>query len=110
MKEEPLVYETHGIVGEGRWFRLYECPHVTDGSFPIALCVNLGEHVNFIFCRHCWQDIKGLVAEEIIHKEFQSLPSERRDSILHRLLNADEPEVKANPFLAFGPQYHPESE
>jgi hypothetical protein len=83
---EPLVYETHGIVGEGFWFRLYECSHITDNEYPIATCVAIGAHANMLFCRHCWAQIKGMVAEELLHAGLHSLPSGNREKFLEQLL------------------------
>jgi hypothetical protein len=81
MDNEPLKYERHGISEEGiplqpNWFFLYECPHVTAGTYGLETGVSIGEHVNLILCKHCWQQISGIVAIEILQDLLKVLPSD----------------------------------
>lgn len=63
---QPLHFDLHGKEGEGDWFRLYQCEHVTEGSYPVETAVPLGSHTNMIFCKHCWLHLKGLILNDVI--------------------------------------------
>lgn len=67
--EEPqkgLRFELHGVEGEGMWFRLYECEHVTEGSYPPREGIPIGDHANLLLCRHCWEHLKGRLSLELL--------------------------------------------
>lgn len=93
--EEGLHFETHGVIGEGIWFHLYECQHVTEGSYPLGVCLPIGANANIILCRHCWQQAKGMVAEDLLHKAVHSLPFGDRATFVKLLLAGEEPTPEA---------------
>lgn len=71
MDTPELKITIYGIEGEGQWFRLYECEHITNGSYPLETCIPIGQHTNLAMCRHCWEGIRGEVSKEFVKEIFQ---------------------------------------
>lgn len=79
-KPEPqgLKFELHGKVGEGNWFRLYECEHITEGSYPYTITgmvIPIGSHANLVLCKHCSQHIRGMILEEVFKQTLRNIPA-----------------------------------
>jgi hypothetical protein len=76
-----LYHELHGAYGGERYFRLYECEHMTEGSYPFEQVLAVGTHTNIALCAHCWQQAKGYAFKELLEKVI------REDSaLIERLL------------------------
>lgn len=41
-------------------YYLYECNHVTDGSYSPQGVLPVGRYANILICRHCWQHIRDM--------------------------------------------------
>lgn len=84
--DQELRFETHSV-GEGdRVLRLYECPHITQNTFPIALAICIGDDTNLLLCRHCWAGIRGLVSEELLRTSLQQIVSSNRTHVVNELV------------------------
>lgn len=89
--EQGMKSEYHGPSGPGGyWFHLYECQHISQGEYPVGLAVPLGPNINLMVCRHCWQQIKGMVAQEMIHDHLWHLPQAQKQAVIQELMEAGE--------------------
>jgi len=78
---EPLQYTTEGSEGPN-YFRVYECEHITDGSYPIANVIPIGSHTNLALCKHCWQHVYGMVAQEQVKEALRRMKMTDWDDVL----------------------------
>jgi hypothetical protein len=67
MKPQPLAVQVHQAATDHP-FQVYECEHITDGSYPVAKAIPVGSHTNMALCKHCWQHVRGMAIEEMVSK------------------------------------------
>lgn len=90
MSNEPLKYEVHGEVGgEKPWFRLYECEHVTDNTYPISDAIPIGDHTNLILCKHCLEGFTNRVAKEMLESLLRGMKPAELAAYLAEYAKAD---------------------
>lgn len=90
-QREPLQYSMENY-DKPNYFRIYECEHITDGTYGGNLPRNVipvGEHSNILLCRHCWQHVKGMVLEEMVKASIPRSVDEWREVIEARERNED---------------------
>lgn len=66
----PLKFEEHG--GKPP-FLMYECEHVTAGTYPIMMSIPVGEHTNMILCKHCWIHVEGLTLDRMVKRALKKM-------------------------------------
>lgn len=71
------------------WYRLYECEHITDGTYPAENAIPVGEHTNLILCKHCWTHVFGMVAADILKNAVRQKSMEE----IHEMLTAPREKV-----------------
>lgn len=67
MNRELPKYELHETNNKN-WFYLFECSHITNGTFPMETAIPIGDHVNFLLCKHCWNHIIGMVTTQLLNE------------------------------------------
>jgi len=54
-------------------FLMYECEHVTAGTYPPMNAIPIGEHTNMLLCKHCWLHLEGLVLDGMVKRVIKKM-------------------------------------
>lgn len=83
---DPLHFELHGGDHEPNYVRVYECEHITDGTYPVKKLsggvLHVGEHASIAVCAHCWQHVTGMVLQEMVQDKVRSIVHRRFEEIM----------------------------
>jgi hypothetical protein len=88
MNKKLPKYELNQV-DENNWFYLFECDHITNGTFPPENVIPIGEHTNFLLCKHCWNHIIGMVTTQLLNEALKQQILETRSKLWSRPHNLD---------------------
>lgn len=85
-EKQPLKCKLHD--GE-HWFYLYDCGHITAKNYPPSTVIPAGDHANILLCRHCWQHVTGMAAEDILKDLLRQRPAPEVVEAIKRILGGE---------------------
>lgn len=54
-------------------FLVYECEHVTNGTYNATEAIPVGSQINILLCKHCWEHVRGMAAQAILKEAIRSI-------------------------------------
>lgn len=67
-------------------FYLYECNHVTDGTYMPHGILPVGRYANILVCKHCWQNLQAMFLADMFREMVAGNPGEPLRDMLSSLI------------------------